>query len=321
VGQATKVEVVGEENVTIASAGLRLAGVVRIPAGLQPGERRPAFLVLHGFGSNKNSQNVLAPCKVLDELGYVTLRFDMRGCGQSEGERGRVICLEQVEDTRSALTFLSGHAAVAPDRIGAIGTSFGGAVAVYAGGIDQRIAAVISNGGWGNGERKFRGQHATPEAWARFTTMLAEGRTHRERTGRSLTVPRYDIVPIPAQLRDNLAGRSVQMFPAGTIEMFPAETAQSMFDFRADDVVGQIAPRPLLLLHSANDSVTPTEQSIEMFQRAGQPAELHLFSGVDHFMFAEDNARVWRVVRDWLGSYFPATATAHVNVAALKSAG
>jgi pimeloyl-ACP methyl ester carboxylesterase len=195
-----------------------------------------------------------------------------------------------------------------------IGTSFGGAVAVYAAGIDRRIAAVISNGGWGNGERKFRGQHATPEAWARFTAMLAEGRAHRERTGRSLMVPRYDIVPIPTKLRDDLAGRAVQIFPPGTIAMFPAETAQSMFDFRADDVVDRIAPRPLLLLHSANDSVTPTEQSIEMFRRAGQPTELHLFSGVDHFMFAEDNARVWRVVQDWLGTYFPATAATGVDV-------
>jgi pimeloyl-ACP methyl ester carboxylesterase len=312
---------VREENVTIASAGLRLAGAIRIPAGLRPGEQRAAFLVLHGFGSNKNSQNVLAPCKVLDELGYVTLRFDMRGCGESEGDHGSVICLEQVEDLRNALTFLSGHPAVAPDRIAVIGTSFGGAVAVYAGGIDERIAAVISNGGWGNGERKFRGQHATPEAWARFTGMLAEGRAYRERTGRSLMVPRYDIVPIPARLSDDLAGRAVQMFPAGTIAMFPAETAQSMFDFRADDVVGRIAPRPLLLLHSANDSVTPTEQSVEMFKRAGQPSELHLFSGVDHFMFAEDNARVWRVIRDWLETYFPATVAAHVEADAVKSAG
>ena len=310
-----------EENVTIASAGLRLAGVVRTPAGLPPGERRAAFLVLHGFGSNKNSQNVLAPCKLLDDLGYVTLRFDMRGCGDSEGERGRVICLEQVEDTRNALAFLSRHPAVAPDRIAVIGTSFGGAVAVYAGGIDRRIAAVVSNGGWGNGERKFRGQHATPEAWARFTAMLAQGREHRERTGRSLMVPRYDIVPIPARLREELAGRAVQMFPAGTIEMFPAETAQSMFDFRAEDVVGQIAPRPLLLLHSANDSVTPTEQSIEMFKRAGEPTELHLFSGVDHFMFAEDNDRVWRVVGDWLASYFPATVAARIQDSAVKSFG
>ena len=292
----------------MTSAGLRLAGVIRVPAGLQPGERRAAFLVLHGFGSNKDSQNVLAPCKVLEALGYVTLRFDMRGCGDSEGEHGRVICLEQVEDTRNALAFLARHAAVAPDRIAVIGTSFGGAVAVYAAGIDPRIAAVISNGGWGDGERKFRGQHSTPEAWARFTAMLAEGRTHRERTGRSLMVPRYDIVPIPARLRDDLAGRAVQMFPAGTIQMFPAETAQSMFDFRADDVVGQSAPRPLLLLHSANDSVTPTEQSIEMFKRAGQPSELHLFSGLDHFLFAEKSTRVWNLLRQWLDTYFPATA-------------
>lgn len=310
-----------EENVTVTSAGLRLAGVVRVPAALQPGERRAAFLVLHGFGSNKDSGNVLAPCKVLEALGYVTLRFDMRGCGDSEGEHGRVICLEQVEDTRNALAFLARHPAVAPDRIAVIGTSFGGAVAVYAAGIDPRIAAVISNGGWGDGERKFRGQHSTPEAWARFTAMLAEGRAHRERTGRSLMVPRYDIVPIPARLRDDLAGRAVQMFPAGTIQMFPAETAQSMFDFRADDVVERIAPRPLLLLHSANDSVTPTEQSIEMFKRAGQPTELHLFSGLDHFMFAEDNDRVWGVIRDWLEIYFPASVAVHAAADAVSSAG
>ena len=128
----------------------------------RPGERRAAFLVLHGFGSNKTSSNVLQPTKVLNELGYVTLRFDMRGCGDSEGERGRVICLEQVEDTRNALTFLAKHPAVDPDRIGVIGSSFGGAVAVYAGGVDERVAAVISNGGWGDGERKFRGQHKSP---------------------------------------------------------------------------------------------------------------------------------------------------------------
>jgi fermentation-respiration switch protein FrsA (DUF1100 family) len=79
-----------------------------------------------------------------------------------------------------------------------------------------------------------------------------------------------------------------------------------MYDFRADDVVGKIAPRPLLLIHAANDSVTPTEQSVELFKRAGQPAELHLFSEVDHFLFAEDNARVWGVMRDWLAKYFPA---------------
>jgi pimeloyl-ACP methyl ester carboxylesterase len=288
-----------EETVTFPSAGLRLSGVVRVPEGVKPGERRAAFLVLHGFGSNKNSPTMLGPAKVLNDLGYVTLRFDMRGCGDSEGERGRVICLEQVEDTRDALTFLAQHPAVDGGRIGLIGSSFGGAVSVYAGGVDERVAAVVSNGGWGDGERKFRGQHKSPADWARFTKMLEDGRAHRAKTGTSLMVPRYDIVPIPPHLRTNLAKDS--------IEMFPAETAQSMFDFRADDVVGKIAPRPLLLIHAANDSVTPTEQSVEMFRRAGQPAELHLFSDADHFMFAETSTRVWSVLRDWLGNYFPAT--------------
>jgi len=92
-----------EQAVTIPSAGLRLSGTVRVPDGLRPGERRAAFLVLHGFGSNHTSSNVLQPTKVLTDLGYVTLGFDMRGCGKSEGEHGNLICLEQVEDTSNEI--------------------------------------------------------------------------------------------------------------------------------------------------------------------------------------------------------------------------
>ena len=132
--------------------------------------------------------------------------------------------------------------------------------------------------------------------------MLAEGRRHRAETGRSLMVPRYDIVPIPPALRANVV--------AGSVEMFPAETAQSMFDFRAEEVVARIAPRPLLLLHSSVDSVTPTRQSVELFLRAKQPVDLHLFAETDHFMFAEENVRVHHVVAQWLGRFFPLRAGA-----------
>jgi alpha-beta hydrolase superfamily lysophospholipase len=113
-------------------------------------------------------------------------------------------------------------------------------------------------------------------------------------------VPRYDIVPIPEHLRGHLA--------AGSVQMFAYETAQSMYDFRADEVVGRMAGRPLLLLHSSVDSVTPTEQSIEVFKRAGQPTDLHLFAETDHFMFAESNTRVRTVIFDWVARYFPGTA-------------
>jgi len=286
-----------EHSIHFQSQGLRLVGVLSVPDDVQPGEQRPALIVLHGFGSNKNAENVLGPCHELAGLGYITLRFDMQGCGESEGQRGNLICLEQVQNTRDAFTFLNEQAMVQRGRIGVIGSSFGAAVAVYAAAVDDRFTLAISSGGWGHGERKFRGQHKTPEAWDKFTAMLAAGKQHRATTGQSLMVPRLEVVPIPPGLKK-------QVVP-GSLQEFTAETAQSMFDFRAEDVVHQIAPRPLLLLHSSVDSVTPTEQSLEMFKRAGKPTDLHLFGETDHFMLAEGNTRVWHVVADWLRLYLP----------------
>ena len=159
---------------------------------------------------------------------------------------------------------------------------------------------VLRGGGWGDGARKFRNQHVGDEAWAKFTDMMERGRKHRAETGEPLMVPRYDIVPMPEHLRTNLA--------PGSVMMFPADTAIRMSEFIADDVVGNISPRPLLLLHSSEDSVTPTEQSVEMFKRAGNPTDLHLMADVDHFMFTEDDPRVVAVLREWLDRYFPLSA-------------
>ena len=169
-----------EEKIEFISNGLLLRGIVRLPSGLRDGEKRPAVIVLHGFGSNKSAENVLGPCGVLGSLGYITLRFDMSGCGESAGPRGNLICLEQVQNTRDAVTFLSAHPFVEEGRIALIGSSFGAAIGIYTGAVDERVAAVISSGGWGHGERKFRGQHPTPESYARFCAMLEQGRLHRE---------------------------------------------------------------------------------------------------------------------------------------------
>ena len=291
-----------EEKVTFQSAGHKLAGVLHIPDDLKPGERRAAVIVLHGFGGTMAGPAGNNPGQLFCDMGYVAFRFDFRGCGQSEGERGRIICLEEVEDARNALSFLAGRPEVAPSRIALMGESFGAAVAVYEGGVDQRVAAVLSSGGWGDGEKKFRRQHPGDEAWARFTRMIEEGRKERARTGKTVMVSRYDVVPIPAAMRG--------LLPAGSIMEFPLETVESMMAFRANDVVGGIAPRPLLLLHSARDSVTPTEQSIDLFLNAGQPTDLHLMADVDHFMFTHQSPLVAGLIRNWLDKYFSARPAA-----------
>ncbi|MEC7490180.1 MAG: alpha/beta fold hydrolase [Pseudomonadota bacterium] len=279
------------------SGNLNISGIVHMPDDLDPGEKRPAVLVLHGFGSRKDADNVTGPTNMFMNWGYIVLRFDMRGCGESDGLFGHLLCLDQVEDTQAGVTFMQSLPQVDPNRIAVVGSSFGAAVAVYTAGVDNRISAVISSGGWGNGERKFRGQHPAPDEWAAFTNLLQEGKKHRAETGEPMMVDRHAIVPIPEHLRKNM--------PAGSVQQFTADTAQGMMEFNAENVIGNIAPRPVLLLHSSIDSVTPTEQSVEMFKRSGQPTDLHLTADTDHFMMAESNTRVINIINDWLAKYFP----------------
>ena len=285
-----------EHQVTIPSDGLKLSGVLQVPEQRAANERRPAIIVLHGFGSNKEDGMVMLASRLFERLGYVVLRFDMRGCGQSEGQRARVICLEQVADTRNAISFLQTRPEVQPDAIAVMGHSFGAAVAVYTAGVDERVAACISSGGWGDGEAKFRAQHASPEAWQRFQDMRAEGQAKLAK-GESMNVSRFDIVPIPVALRSGL--------PPGSFMEFPFEVVESMVNFRPIDVVGQIAPRPLMLLHPAVDSVTPTQQSIDMFSKARMPTDLHLVAGIDHFIFSDDSTLTLNLVQSWLNKFFP----------------
>jgi len=287
-----------EQKVSFKSDGLTLAGVVHTPADLAPGSERPAFLVLHGFGTGKDGSTPEILANMLCDWGYVAMRFDFRGCGDSEGAPARVYCLDQVEDVKNAVTWFAEQPFVDGERIAVIGHSFGAAVAVYSGGVDERIAAVISSCGWGDGESKFRLQHKSDEEWARFLKILEDGPKHLKENGESLMVDRWDIVPIPEHLRGHM-GKNVHL-------KFPAEVAQSMFDFRANEVIGNIAPRPCLLFHAADDSVTPTDQSLQLFAHAKMPTDLMLMSEVDHFPFSVDSTRARNAVKDWLDRYFPA---------------
>ena len=286
-----------ETHVTI-SHRYKLSATLYTPDDLEPGEKRPAFIVLCGFGGVKNTPEHIAQSKLMCGLGYCTLCFDMPGCGESEGERGRLIIPEQVDATMSAFEFMANRPEVDSNRIGLYGDSLGAAVAIYAAGLHEEIAAVISNGGWGEGSRKFRKQHASVEAWKKFTGLLEKGRRMRIETGETLMISRFDIVPIPEKLRKALSG--------GVVMEFPVDTVESMYHARPQDVVGFIAPRPLLLMHPADDSVTPTIESIELFKKAGQPTELYLLAGEDHFPLSGPNpTRVPRFIKTWTEKYFP----------------
>src|SRR4051812_15456144 len=101
-----------DKEITFSSGGYRLVGAVGVPHGIEAGEKRPAFIVLHGFGGNMKSSSLQPIDRLLQDLGYITLKFDRRGCGRSEGDRGYLICLEHVEDIRNAASVLEQHPGV-----------------------------------------------------------------------------------------------------------------------------------------------------------------------------------------------------------------
>lgn len=291
-----------QEQVSFESDGLTLSAVIHIPDGYD-GTPLPAFIVCHGFVGTKDESHAQLQAEMMEAFGYIALRFDFRGCGQSEGARAQVRCMDQVADAKNALTWLAKRPEVDAARIGITGHSFGAAVSVYTAGIDERIACCISSCGWGDGERKFRGQHPTPEAWTKFTGLLEAGRKHKQETGESMWISRFDAVPIPEALRKNLSPKAIMEIPV--------ETAWSMMQFRADDVVANIAPRPLLLFHTANDIITPTTESVRMWEKAGHPAELMLIDTTAHFPLAPADApRTKALMKSWLDKFFPTPLSA-----------
>ena len=48
------------------------------------------------------------------------------------------------------------------------------------------------------------------------------------------------------------------------------------------EVVGRIAPRPLLLMHGVDDDIIPVTSAYALFERAGEPKELWLIDGLKH---------------------------------------
>jgi pimeloyl-ACP methyl ester carboxylesterase len=283
------------QPVTFQSDGLRLSGAVHLPADQRCGERRAAIVMMHGFGANKNGGPEWV-CRQFAAWGYVALRFDFRGCGESEGPRGRVIPTEEVADALSAVAYMAARGDVEPEAVALCGSSLGGGVAVQAAGIDTRVAAVIVENGVANGERMMRGMH-TAQSWRKFRALLDE--TAREPAAASKKmIHRFDMFEMPKALQVNLQSNDSLMH-------FTADTALGFFTFRPEEFAAAIAPRPLLILHSARDSVTQYEEAFSLVRHAKPPVELHLLDGTDHFMFVNADPRVATTLRTWLGRFFP----------------
>jgi pimeloyl-ACP methyl ester carboxylesterase len=107
-----------------------------------PSKNGAAIILLHGFGSNRLEMKSRA--EVLARHGYGVLLYDLRGHGESQGDV-RAFGWEDVGDVQTALQFLTNREEVNEDRIGILGFSIGGQIAIRATAEYKQIKAIIAD--------------------------------------------------------------------------------------------------------------------------------------------------------------------------------
>jgi alpha-beta hydrolase superfamily lysophospholipase len=267
------------QKVGFYSDGARLDGMLYTPDGLAPGEKRAGVVLLAGYTYLKSF--VLPDiARMLSAAGYVALVFDYRGFGESEGQRWRLLPAEQVGDARAAVTFLADQPQVDAERLAVVGLSLGGSNAIAAATADSRIGAVVAVASPGNGERWLRGLRRYWE-WDEFLARIAADRSRRARSGESTRVNPLEIV-LPDPETESFFERVYGEFPEMRCEL-ALETAEALIEFRPEDQIARLAPRPVLLVHGAADRLVPPDESRHMFERAGSPRRMEVLPGVGHF--------------------------------------
>ncbi|GGM31027.1 ABC transporter ATP-binding protein [Micromonospora sonchi] len=122
------------------------------------GRQVPAVLLAHGFGGNKDS--VRADAEDLADRGYAVLTWTARGFGRSGGQIHLDHPDYEVRDAQRLLDWLAERPEIRTDaagdpRVGVVGGSYGGALALLLAAQDQRVDAIIPMITWNDLARSF----------------------------------------------------------------------------------------------------------------------------------------------------------------------
>jgi uncharacterized protein len=136
----------GDERVSIPAAGFILAGTLTTPANATG--KLPAVVLIGGSGPTDRDETVFGVpifghlARGLVEAGFVVVRYDKRGVGQSGGRVESVTLTDYAEDARSVVRWLERRPEVDKDRIAIVGHSEGAAVAMLLAAREKRVKAV-----------------------------------------------------------------------------------------------------------------------------------------------------------------------------------
>lgn len=125
----------------IVNKGKKIFAVVHRPISEKP---YPMIIICSGFAGSKCGKNRLFVrlAEHLASLGMGVLRFDYRGCGDSEGNFQDQSFEDYVSDALACLNYVENHLNTDKTRIGFLGRSLGGAISIIAAVRSKKIKSL-----------------------------------------------------------------------------------------------------------------------------------------------------------------------------------
>lgn len=281
-----------------------LRGWLYTPPTTTATSRHPAIILAHGFSATKEMY-LDDFAEVFAAAGFVVLVYDHRNLGESGGEpRGEIDPWAQIDDYRTAITWLQSQPNVDPTRIGVWGSSYSGGHVLVVAAIDRRVKCVVAQvplvAGLENARRLVRADHLAglraafdADRAARYAGAApARIKVAYETPGEPCALPTDDthaffMGPIreraPTWVND-VTLRSVEMF----------------VDYEPGAYIERIAPTPLLVVAAREDHLTVVDLTLAAYERAREPKQLLVLPG-GHFdaYVGEAFARSSAAQRDW----------------------
>jgi fermentation-respiration switch protein FrsA (DUF1100 family) len=237
-----------EEVAFKAVDGLTLRGWW-IPAATSPGSTR-AVIILHGHAGSMDPDLPNVP--PLHAAGFNVLMFDFRAHGRSEGKVSTIGYLERM-DLLGAVDFLRQKGM---HRIGVLGSSMGGIVAMLTAPLCEGIDAVVTD---------------SAPAWLRHAIAVWGTERHITAFRRTLGVPAW-FSRILAWLT----------YFASSLRL-----GANLFEYEPAYWVGKIAPRPILFIQGDQDQYVPPREFEALYAAAGQGKEAWRVTGAGHCVISQ----------------------------------
>lgn len=269
------------KDITFISKGLRCSGWLYVPDELKTGVKSPAIVMVNGFTGVKEQILPDFAAKFVD-AGFVTMVFDYRYFGDSEGEpRSQNFPLELVEDCRNAITWISDQPEVDSQRIGIWGTSYGGGLVLYVSTYDRRVKAVVSQVPFALSPEQRRTRN--PENYDNMGKLLLRDRVVRYKTGvvnyMKVVAPEGEPCVLPGKepYDEYMAGKQPNWRNQVTLE-----SLEKMREFDPVSMVHMISPTPLLFIVAEKESFCPLDAVKAIYEKARNPKAMKTFP-VFHF--------------------------------------